>query len=321
MNIYIVNNVWEVFISLVDLVNRKEEKSVFLLNESVIDKKIIKNLKKEFEVISYNFSENKIKKFILFLFRKKIYIPFLISKLKIEKCRIVSFSDQDVVTRYFLDRKMYIELYEHGIINYKNEFSSFSQKIKKNIFFMEKPYGRNKYVKYVYLKFPEKAPEDIKEKVKKLDLEKWIEKISDKEKRKILEIFEASKLNNSIGKNVAILLTQPLEIKRCTLEEKKKIYQDIYKKYSKNYQVYIKSHPLEKTEYTFIVSKEKIINGILPIEIFLLMSEKTKLMITLYSSGVFSFEGISNIHFLGTEYLKNFKGERYKRKIIERISD
>lgn len=316
-NIFIVNNVWELFVSLIVIKTKRNEEPIIILNRNVINEAIIRKLRDNFSIIEYNFSENIVTKIIMYYFRKKIYIPFILKNINLKNIKINSFSDQDIITRFFIDRGLKIDLYEHGIINYEKNFNSLIQKLKKIILKMEKPYGRNKCVKKIYLKFPEKAPKDIKEKVRKLELNNWIQRMGKNDKNEILNIFSVKYLNEIYKKKeLALLLTQPLEIKRCTIKQKERIYKKIYEEYNQNFDLYIKPHPLEKeTDYLFLTSK--IIDKNIPIEVLLLIDKAPKLLITLYSSGIFSFKDISEIHFLGTKNFIELKGEKYEKQIFK----
>lgn len=305
--IYIVYNYWELLIAILLAYKNKEKDNIFLINTNEIEKSILEKLETRYQVEKFRFSSSKIQKFLLYYFRLYIYLPIRLKKYG-QKIDVVTFSDQEIISRYFIKNKQNINLYEHGIVNYQKEFKGIIQKIKQVIFCMEKPYGRNEYVKNIFLKFPEKSPKDIEAKVKKLDIDKLINNLDFKSKDEILQIFN---FNIKIReKNTALLLTQPLEIKTCNEKEKKEIYQKIYDKYSKHYTVYIKPHPLEKTDYSFLTTK--ILNKSFPIELFLFDKLIPNKIITLFSSGCFSFMGKSDIDFLGTkEYEKIYK----KRKI------
>lgn len=306
--VYIVYNYWELLISLILAYQNQEKENIFFLNSTKISKSIILNLQNKYQVEKFKFSSSRIIKFFSYYFKLYIYLPIRLKKYD-KKIEITAFSDQEIISRYFIKNKNYINLYEHGIINYQSDFKDVVQKIKKIIFHMEKPYGRNKYVKNIFLKFPEKSPKDIKDKVKKLDIDKFIDNLTPTSKENILQIFDFN--IKFPEKEIALLLTQPLEIKTCSEKEKKEIYQRIYEKYSKKYIVYIKPHPLEKTDYNFLTTN--ILNKDFPIELFLFEKLIPSKVITLFSSGCFSFINKCDVDFLGTKVYKKI----YEKRKIE----
>lgn len=307
--IYIIYNYWELFLSLILIHScNKNYNNILFINIEKFDKVIIEKIEKKYQVKKFDFLSNKIIKFFSYYFKLIVYLPLKIKQYINEELEIIAFSDQEIIARYFIKNKKNIILYEHGIVNYQDEFKDLTQKIKQKIFQMEKPYGRNKYIKNIFLKFPEKAPEDIRKKVKKLNAEKLIENLSMTSKKEILDIFSLNLEMNE--ENIALLLTQPLEIKTCSEKEKKRIYEKIYEKYSKDYTVYIKPHPLEKTDYTYLT--DKVLGRKFPIELFLINNVNLKKVITLFSSGCFDFINKCDVDFLGTT---EFKEIYQKRKI------
>ncbi len=309
--IYIIYNYWELFISLI-LLNgeNKGNENILIINNEKIDKRVLRKIKNKYKVKEFHFFSNIFIKFLTYYFKLYIYLPLKLKKYKNQEKEILTFSDQEVISRFFIKSKQDLILYEHGIINYENNFTGVIQKVKKIFFGMEKPYGRNKYVKKIFLKFPDKAPDDIKNKVKKLDIDELIGKLNWNSKVEILHIFD---IDIKLEKKIIILLTQPLEIKTCSEREKKEIYKKIYNEYSCEYTVYIKPHPLEKTNYKYLT--DKILNKNFPIELFLFNNIIPNKIVTLFSSGCFSFIGKCDVDFLGTAKFENI----YKKRPIESI--
>lgn len=304
MNIYIVNNIWEIFISSL-LIQKHKKESLLLVNINNLDKKIIENLKRNYTIITYNFSMNILDKGFKYWIRKKVIIPKLLKNINLNSKEIIinSFSDQDIMTRYFLDCNIEVNLYEHGIINYQENFNSITQKIKKYIFRMEKPYGRDKRVKNIYLKFPEKAPADIKEKTLKLDLDNLIDKLDDIQK--IKNIYEVEGIEK-IEKGEIWLVTQPLsEDKIISEEEKLELYKKILEKY-KEKNILIKPHPREITNYTSFIEKiamnnVDIMNNCYPLELLKVLKIRPQKVVTIFSSAVLDYKEDTEIDFYGTE--------------------
>lgn len=302
MNIYIIYNYWEILLSLLVLENSKNEDSILLIVENEIEEKIISRLEEKYKIIKFNFSPNRILRFLFFYYKVNYFLPhklnFLLSNVK----RIVSFSDHDAITQYFIKNKKYVDLYEHGGVNYKVEFNEIDQKIKEIIFRMKKPYGRSEYVRNIYLRGTGKIPEDIKEKVKLIELEELWNTIDKESRNRILEIFglDLKKLE-AIGRKSVILFTQPFSEDRV-ITEKEKI--DLYKKIVKNYnrnELIIKNHPREKTNYEKIFSDITILERGFPSELLTLVGIKIKKVITISSTAISIFSKKAEIDFYGTE--------------------
>lgn len=314
MIVYIITNYWELFIAtLLMLKISKENKNyMFIVNIYNFKKnpKMLSNISKYTNVIFFDFKHNQISKFFLYLYRINIEIPKKINEKQIET--VVSFSDQDVITRFFIKKNKNIILYEHGVVNYQEHFYGLTQFIKKIFFKMEQPYGRNKNVKEIYLKFPSNSPKDIAHKVKKLDLSYLIGKLTKYDINLIYKIFEISL---TIEENSFLLLTQPMEVQGCPISEKINIYSNILEEY-KGEKIYIKPHPLEnKNFYSLLSDKGTILESNFPIEILLLNGTKFKKVITMYSSAATSFIGICDVIFFGTEKYQNlFKNFSYPSK-------
>lgn len=303
MNIYIIYNYWELLLSLMILETQEKNKNnLLIIVKNEIKDIIIKKLKGKYNILEYSFSPNRVLRLFSFYYKIYIILPnnlkYLLNKVE----RIISFSDQDAITRYFIKNKKYIDLYEHGNINYKTEFNNIEQKIKKILFRMEKPYGRNEYVKNIYLRGTGIIPEDIKSKVVIIDLEKIWENINNDGKKNILEIFGLDiKEINDIQDKEMILFTQPFsEDGVLTEREKLDLYKKIIDKYDKN-KLIIKNHPREKTNYNNEFSDITILEKAFPSELLLFMGLKIKKVITVGSTVVSIFSGRSEIDFYGAE--------------------
>ena len=145
---------------------------------------------------------------------------------------------------------------------------------------MEKPYGRNEYVKNIFLRGSGEIPEDIKKKVKIIDIKKIWNQLNLDSQSRILNIFglDIEKLK-LVETRDTILFTQPFsEDKIISENEKIELYRKIIEKYNKN-SLMIKVHPREKTEY------DKIFKNV----------------VTISSTAVSVFLKSSDIDFYGSE--------------------
>lgn len=319
MKVYMVSNYWELFVSLILIKNIEKKDYLIVMNTANFknNEKLLKNLSEKVNIEFFYFQHNAIKKFLLYYLRIHYIIPKKLKKYLQITQKVISFSDQDVITRYFIQNGKEIILYEHGVINYVKHFGGIVQFVKKIIFRMEQPYGRTKAVKEVYLKFPERAPNDIKEKVRFFDLFSLISTLGEREVENIYSLF-GKEIN--IEEGSTIILTQPLEIIGCTVEKKIEIYSEILKKYS-NEKVYIKPHPLENVEDYRELNKT-ILYSDFPIELLILKGKNLKRVVTIYSSSVSSFIGVCDVIFLGTDkYKELFNLEQifnYEEHLLEK---
>lgn len=319
MKVYVVSNYWELFVSLILIkdIERKDYLVVMNIANFKNNEKLLKNLSEKVNIEFFSFQHNAIKKFLLYYIRIHYIIPKKLKKYLQNIEKVVSFSDQDVITRYFIENGKEIILYEHGNVNYIEFFTGTVQFVKKIIFRMEQPYGRTKAVKEVYLKFPERAPNDIKEKVRFFDLVSLINTLEEREVENIYNLFE-KEINITEGST--IIMTQPLEIVGCTIEKKLEIYSEILEKYS-NEKLYIKPHPLENIDDYKKFNKE-LLDSDFPIELLLLKGKNIKRVVTIFSSSVSSFIGVCDVIFLGLskyrEYINVKEEHPYEEHLLKK---
>ena len=237
-----------------------------------------------------------------FYYKINYFLPKKLNSILINSRRIISFSDQDVVTRYFIKNKKNIDLYEHGSVNYQENFDDLTQKIKSKIFGMEKPYGRNKYIKNIYLRGTGKIPKDIEDKVVLIDIEYLWSLIEKESEDRIFEIFglDSEEIKKVRSKEI-ILFTQPFS-EDNVLSEKEKI--ELYKHIIENYNIeklLIKSHPREKTNYKKEFPKITVIDQRIPSELLLFTKANFSRVVTVFSTSISIFLKKSEVDFYGTE--------------------
>ena len=303
VNMYVIYGYWEILLSLLILEKHKDENNILLIVENEIEENLLLRLEKNYNVLRFRIKPNKFLKFLTYYYRINYYFPKRLGKFLPNIKRIVSFSDQDVINRYFIKNKKYIDLFEHGVINYQTEFNGIKQKIKKIIFKMEKPYGRNEYVKNIFLRGSGEIPEDIKNKVKIIDIKKIWNQLNLDSQSRILNIFglDIEKLKLVETRDI-ILFTQPFsEDKIISENEKIELYRKIIEKYNKN-SLMIKVHPREKTEYDKIFKNVMLLEKGFPAELLLLIDKlRFKKVVTISSTAVSVFLKSSDIDFYGSE--------------------
>ena len=143
--------------------------------------------------------------------------------------------------------------------------------------------GEKKECLEIHLLSPEKSPSIVKDKVKKLNLSSSgyaIEILS--------KLFQIDSYNHEKG--TVIIATQPTS-KENTLRFKdinfvKKVYQDIYKQATNaGYNVVLKLHPSEpKDDYNKFFEGVEQLPPKLPVELFLMLSNKKMGIVSLFSS-------------------------------------
>lgn len=329
MNLYIIYNYWEILLSLLVLEKNKDRNNILLIVENEIEEDLLRRIEEKYKVLRFNIKPNKFSKFLTYYYKINYQFPKKIGQFLSNIERIISFSDQDVITRYFIKNKKYIDLFEHGVINYQTEFDGIEQKIKRIIFKMEKPYGRNKYVKNIFLRGSGKIPEDIENKVKIIDLKELWNQLDFSSRNKILNVFglDVEKLKIIETKNT-ILFTQPFSEDKVISEDEKI---DLYKKIIKDYDrksLVIKAHPREKTEYNKIFEDIMVLENTFPAELLLLNEFKFEKVVTISSTAVSVFFNKSEIDFYGSEvhpkilkYFGNLDFFMKRNKFIEKCSD
>lgn len=306
----------EIFISLIEYFSNKNV-ILFLRESSYVERKILENIKtkiKDEQLIIYTLRNSSI--------LKKICSKLLEWKITLKIKRVLSikqaiFFREGSILFNQLKKNNKIFLYEHGLINYQKteemfhgkKITLFNKIILKCFGESISSYGRDKNVEKIYLFNPEKAPFDIKEKVKKLDLRKKWENLKKEDKENIINIFGLEDLNKEEYEGKIILLTQPLsEQKLISEEEKLQIYSKIIENYSEK-EIVIKVHPREKTNYSKYF-KCQILSNEFPIEILELENIRFKKAITLYSTAINSFNYEIEKEILGTEISENLKKSR-----------
>ena len=313
MNIYIIYNYWELLLSLILIEQENNKNNLLIVVENEIDKKIIDRLEENYKIERFNFSTNRFLRFVSYYYKVHYLLPKRLRKILKNTEEINSFSDQDAITRYFIMNKKYINLYEHGAINYKEKFNSINQKVKEIFFKMEKPYGRNEFVKNIYLRGSAPIPKDIMEKVKIINLEILWNNIKQKNKEIIVSIFGLNlESQKSLKEKEIILLTQPFsEIGTLTEREKIELYRKIIKKYNKE-KLIIKGHPQEKTDYRKEFSDIMILENKFPSELLSLLGLNLKKVVTINSTAVAIFLNKVEI---------DFYSSRVHPKIFNSIGD
>lgn len=304
-----VNTVYSLFLSF--LIIPDIEQNLYLFNED-FSSKISNNIENKIILKKYK----KIPKIIRWFFIRRHLKKFLNKyKLKFEKKEFY-IHDHLTYSQFLLNNiKSKFYLIEDGTINYLFKEDKNEEKIKENSILYRKTYLVNSFfsimgvsskIKRVYLTGMLQIPKNIEAKVELLKISELWNKLPNKNKEKILKIFNielkmVERLKNS--KKGILLITQPLsEDKIVSEEEKIEIYKKILlnKKATK---VFLKIHPREKTDYKRYLGEFdiEIIPKEFPIEILSFFDINFEEVVTLFSTAVFNFKNKYKVDFIRVE--------------------
>lgn len=232
-----------------------------------------------------------------FLFKKnnkKLYENF---KNELD-LKINMFLDSTTTSHFYIYNFKNINLLEDGTLVYYPRKMILKDYIYKFLFIPQRV-GRDKRINKIRVQNPDKLPKDIIKKGEKLDLKNYEKLLSDEEKEILLKIFSINlKLESEKEfKKKCLLLTQPLsEMKLVSEEEKIRIYQEIIEKFS-DYDLYLKKHPRDLTNYPF---KIRELDKNFPIELIkLLPNNFFAKVVAIESSAIYNLSDIAECINLG----------------------
>lgn len=333
-DIYVCGTYFHVFITLVKtLINKKNDASVVLessipeyeklykkLNETKLFKKVYKF---NIEPIRKKFLEEKIE---TRLFRTNQMIILFEKYCKIDFTKydnIYLYNDWTLIGCYLMDKKMHFHLIEDAqdTFIYRKQLSnklyndqSLNRKIKRCIKkFLHMGYdyvGKSKYV--IDIEVNNKEGLDFKNKViKEVRKQDLYNALTQKDKKLIYNVFIDEKIKNNKGSKNILILTQPLYIDNLvdSQEIQNQVYLDIINKYP-DYNIYIKPHPRDLTDYTKLNKNVKMMPKNMPMEALNFNNDlKFDKAITIQSSS------INFLNFVDEKIELGFKTlEKYKEK-------
>lgn len=180
--------------------------------------------------------------------------------------------------------------------------------VKKYILGVKTNFYRDSKIKEILVQYPERYPDHLKLKLKKLNMKEIFANLSSDNKKKIVSVFLTDKqtdfLTSLDTRKSVIILTQPLsEDGFCNEEEKKQIYADIINAHS-NYNIILKKHPRERTSYKFKDVLE--LNGSFPSEIFSMLDMRFKKAVGVCTSAVNTMDAEEKVN-TDEDFLKRRK--------------
>ena len=225
----------------------------------------------------------------------------------IDKSDINLFLNLGSTPAYFVNtfKKNTIRMIEDGERNYVSRLGPikiFKRKYLYKSFIGE---GRDPEIKEIHVQEPERLPEIIREKGRKLDLQSLRQSITGEQSKMLMRIFSLDEFQSSNFSNGTLLITQPISEDKFVSEERKlDLYQGIIQKYAKDDPLFIKVHPREKTDYSkFFGNDAHIISKDFPIELFdLIPGIQFEKGITLFSGAIKNLNCVKHKIFLGNDY-------------------
>ena len=216
--------------------------------------------------------------------------------------------DDHHYSRYFVYNYNNLVMLEEGLKIY-NDISKYESYIKRVIKYrilgINYANGVDKRIKELWVQYPERLPNNVKQKGRKINLNQMMDAVYGKSQMKsILEMLGINNLlwkelncifTNKQNENIILLITQPFSEDGFLCEKEKiEIYKKIIKLYSQNAKLVIKPHPREKTDYKKIFNNAVVLDNSFPLELlhFIKCSKKINVAITINSTAVLNIEDI-----------------------------
>lgn len=310
-NIYICYTYYHLYVSLLEIFYSKNSENYLIitdhisnaieLKERIIKSNIVKGI--------YYVEDLKLKKIVLYNPLFSIFYRFILSKLfefknkelyekfkNNEKININMFLDSTTTSHFYMYNFKNNYLLEDGTLTYYPRKMVLKDYLYK-ILLIPQRVGRDKKIKKIKVQKPEELPKDIREKGEKLELSLYEKKLKEEQKEILFSIFSFNIELSNIKKKRCLILTQPLsEMKLVTENEKIQIYTKIIKKFS-DYEIYLKKHPKDTTDYSFNV---KMLDKNFPIELIkLLPNNFFEKIVAIESSAINNLEDIAECINLG----------------------
>lgn len=177
-------------------------------------------------------------------------------------------------------------------------------------------WGTHPNIKKVFLTREGYSPL-IKDKVVVKNIDDMISALDEKDKEKILDIFNCKNLfNDNILSDASLLLTEAyFESELLSCEEEVNIYR---KMISGRDNVIIKPHPRDKKDYNALFPNSKVIPNYFPMEIFKLLDINIKRLLVVESTTIFNFD--CDVEFfegeISSEFINNCR-KRVKKQYME----
>ncbi|WP_010520037.1 exopolysaccharide biosynthesis protein [Croceivirga radicis] len=337
---YVATTIYHLYLSILHLIkdaNYTEtygENLLFLIETTPGIEVLIPALKqhffKEVHILSKKKTHKKeLGKFNYGLRRKSTLIPYLEKKhpcLANEKAFILASdvylceTDSSKSYFYYLCSNKGMSMIEDGARTYIKNHSKLEYLYKTFLTNTPLAGGYNKEITAVLAQYPDKLPAELKQKAVELNINKELPLLKEEHKNSIFNLFLFNTpLNISHDKKKVLVLTQPISEDNIVASEavKIKIYKDLIDKIPKEYQIIIKTHPREKTDYSLHFNTALVLPKLFPIELLDLKDNfEFEKGYTLFSTALENLKRIKERHYMGIDYLDYFASKAIKKLIL-----
>lgn len=327
---FVVNTIYHIYLSIIHSLRESEsptedcgENLLFVVQSTPMIERLIPKLKNRFfrdvHVISRREEHIKdIGKLNYTFNRKRKLLPYLEQKhsiLKGEKDFItksqIYLCGSDSSKSYFMYTyaKNNIYMIEDGARTYTKRQGYFEQFIKSYITKTPLGGGFDSEITKLYAQFPEKLPKELQSKATELNIKKEVDKFEQGLKDELFEIFLSKETFKIEGKQLALVLTQPISEDGLVLNEQVKIaiYKDMISKVPSHLKVILKTHPRERTQYENHFKDITVLPALFPIELLSLNPNfYFQEGYTLFSTALSNLDIVKTRYFLGKSYVDKF---------------
>lgn len=254
-----------------------------------------------------------------------LFIPNLKKEEHFIKHSDIYICNTDPAMNYLYLKYKYKKFYmiEDGCATYQNR-PTLDEYLKRYFFdnaFLTNGYGNE--IKTVYALHPNQLSKTLQKKSEPIHLNNICEKLNEEMKREIFNFFNLDYDHVLTDNHKAIIITQPLTEDKWLHSEEDKIdlYQKIIQKIPSDHQIFIKTHPREKTDYKAYFKNVVIIPSQFPIEIINL-DKKAHFNIgyTLFSTALNNLNFIDQKEFVGHQFLEKFKEKKHQKFILSTVN-
>lgn len=282
--VYICHTIYHIYITLIKQLD-KNEKIDFILSTTIPEFFELSERLKKLEIVDQIMIINEaalplpiinsLKSRIFYVHNIRQEMNKYINYEFNSKLQLFIYNDNTKLGTYLIASKINYHLIEDGLnslidINQVADLNYSLKTILLSKFNMTiLPYGFSKYAKTVEVNKIEGVKIPYK-KLVEVNREKLINSLSSNSKKNIYTFFYGDLIKSIDNLKNVLILTQPLFKDQLLLSEVQQIslYREIVEDYSdKGYEIYIKPHPRDETDYTLIISRNKVINKNVPIEV------------------------------------------------------
>lgn len=283
---------------------------IYIMNDSKITAKTGQKLKKLFTYRS------KILKYVAEEFKKNG-----LGSYKKTYAEVFVFLDYSAISHYFMMKKYPINLIEDGMdiyITYRENWRIYLN----YLFRFPRRFALSKYIKNVWVLYPEKLPKVLKDKAIHYNIKNYKKNMDDLFIKKMINIYipnEKDTIDKIVyemrTKKIFLLLTQSYsEFGHMTEEKKIDIYKKTIKKYAKqDHYIVIKAHPKERTNYNQVFPEYTILPGAIPMEILADFFPSIDIAISINSTAILNLNCKENIMINGEFNEEGWR--KYKKQL------